>query len=71
MKPRSKKKRSRRSEAEQRHRLLERRERMGGPGLKVPKPRAPKAAPPPPLSGPAQVATQAYRDGWDAIWGAR
>ncbi len=25
----------------------------------------------PPTSGPAQVATDSYRRGWDAVWGRR
>jgi hypothetical protein len=29
------------------------------------------AAPPPTLKGPAKVATAAYRDGWDEIFGKR
>ena len=32
---------------------------------------APTAAPARPTSGPAQVASNSYRSGWDAIWGPR
>ena len=62
----TKKKRSRRTEAAQRHRLLERGERMGGP-VKA-RPRAPEP-PRAPRGIVSHVATQEYRDGWDRIFG--
>ncbi len=37
----------------------------------VANPSAEPAAAEPPANGPAQVATDSYRRGWDAIWGRR
>lgn len=69
-KTRKPKKRSHRTETEQRGRFL-RGEKFGAPGK-----RPTSRAEPTPVgrvvgSGPAPAVTDAYRDGWDRIFGAR